>query len=108
MNVERTFKEVNGVNGDISALDELKRVIEAIKEGLLQVHSITPNTKQPGIVRFLGENCYGFNNRIGCNNKISKSLDIKKELNIKCLMYCEHQLNYCHIDSKYDLKQMFQ
>ncbi len=28
---------------------ELKRVMEAVGEGLLQVHGIAPNTKQPGI-----------------------------------------------------------
>jgi hypothetical protein len=78
------------VNGDIAASDELKRVMVAIKERLLQVHGIAPNTKQPGIVQFLGENCNGFNNRIGGNNKISKSVDIKEELDINCLMYCKH------------------
>ncbi len=69
MKVEGTFKEDNGVNGDIAALDEHKRVIEAIEEGLLQVHCLAPNTKQLGIVRFLGKNCNGFNNRIWGNNK---------------------------------------
>jgi hypothetical protein len=71
MMAEETFKEDNGVNWDIAASDEHKRVMEAIKERLLQVHGIAPNTKQPGIVRFLGENCNGFNNKIGGNNKIS-------------------------------------
>jgi hypothetical protein len=50
MKAEGTFKEDNRVNGDIAALDEHKRVMDAIKEGLLQVHGIAPNTKQPGIV----------------------------------------------------------
>ncbi len=109
MKAEGTFKEDNRVNGKIAALEEHKRVIEAIKEGLLQVHSIAPNTKQPGRVQFLGENCNGFNNRIRGNNKISKSLDIKEELDINCLMYCKHwQKNFSHRDSKIDLKQMFQ
>jgi hypothetical protein len=35
MKVEGTFKEDNGVNGEIAAFDEHKRVMEAIKEGLL-------------------------------------------------------------------------
>jgi hypothetical protein len=103
---EGTFKEDNGVNGDIAALDEHTRV-EAIEEGFLQVHGIAPNTKQPGIVQFLGENRNGFNNRIGGNNKILKSLDITEELDIDCLMYCKHWLNFCLRDNKNDLKQMF-
>jgi hypothetical protein len=108
MKAEETLKEDNRVNGDIAALGENKRVMEAIKEGLLQVHGIAPNTKQPEIVHFLGENINGFNNRIRGNNKISKSLDIKEELNIDLLMYCKHWPNFCHRDNKDDLKQMFQ
>jgi len=70
--------------------DENKRVMEAVEEGLLQVHSTAPNTKQQGIFRILGENCNGFNNRIGGNNKIAKGMDIKEDLDIDCLLYCEH------------------
>jgi hypothetical protein len=88
--------------------DENKRVMEAVEEGLLQVHGTAPNTKQQGIFRILGENCYGFNNRIGGNNKIAKALDIKEDLDIDCLLYCEHRLNFRHKDNKNNLKQMFQ
>jgi hypothetical protein len=42
MKAEGTFKEDNGVNGDIAASDEHKRVMEAIEEELLQVHGIAP------------------------------------------------------------------
>ena len=85
-----------------------KRVMEAVEEGLLQVHGTAPNIKQQRIFRILGENCNGFNNRIGGNNKIAKALDIKDDLDIDCLLYCEHRLNFRHKDNKNDLKQMFQ
>ena len=88
--------------------NENKRVMEAVEEGLLQVHGTAPNTKQQGIFRILGENCNGFNNRIGGNNKIAKALDIKDDLDIDCLLYCKHRLNFRHKDNKHDLKQMFQ
>jgi hypothetical protein len=88
--------------------DENRRVMEAVAEGLLQVHGTASNTKQQGIFRILGENCNGFNNRIGGNNKIAKVLDIKDDLDIDCLLYCEHRLNFRHKDNKNDLKQMFQ
>ncbi len=35
-------------------------------------------------------------------------MDIKEDLDIDCLMYCKHQLNFCHKDNTNDLKQMFQ
>jgi hypothetical protein len=38
----------------------------------------------------------------------AKTLDIKEDLDIDWLMYCEHQLIFCHKDNKNDLKQMFQ
>ena len=88
--------------------NENKRVMEAVEEGLLQVHGTAPNTKQQGILRILGKNCNGFNNRIGGNNKIAKAMDIKEDLDIDCLLYCEHRLNFRHKDNKNDLKQMFQ
>ena len=50
---------------------ENRRVMEAVEEGLLQVHGTAPNTKQHGVFQILGENCNGFNNRIGGNNKIA-------------------------------------
>ena len=73
--------------------------MEAVEEGLLQVHGTAPNTKQPGIFRLMGENCNGFNNRIGGNEKIAKALDIKEELDIDCLLYCEHRMNCRSPDS---------
>ncbi len=87
--------------------DKNKRVMEAVEEGLLQVHGTAPNMKQQGIFRILGENCNGFNNRIGGNNKIAKAMDIKEDLDIDCLLYCERRLNFRHKDNKNDLKQMF-
>ena len=82
--------------------------MEAVEEGLLQVHGTAPNTKQPGIFRLMEENCNGFSNRIGGNDKIAKALDIKEELDIDCLLYCEHRINFRHKDNKNDFKQMFQ
>jgi len=108
MKDEGTFKEEGKVNSKKTASEEHRRVMEAVEYGLLQVHGIALNTKQPGIVRLLGENCNGFNNRIVGNSKIAKSLDIKEELDIDCLMYCKHWLNFRHNDNKNDLKQMFQ
>jgi hypothetical protein len=96
------------LGGWCTSNDENKKVMEAVEEGLLQVHGTAPNTKQQGIFRILGENCYGFNNRIGGNNKLAKALDIKEDLDIDCLLYCEHRLNFRHKDNKNDLKQMFQ
>ena len=82
--------------------------MEAVEEGLLQVHGTAPNTKQPGIFRLMVENCNGFSNRIRGNNKITKALDIKEKVDIDCLLYCEHRINFRHKDNKNDFKQMFQ
>ncbi len=82
--------------------------MEAVDEGLLQIHRIVPNSKQEGIFRRMCENANGFNNMISRNNKIAKALDIKEELEIDCLMYCEHRLNLWHKENKNDFKQMFQ
>jgi hypothetical protein len=71
------------------------------------MHDSATNTKQSGIFWIMGENCNGFNNRIGGNKKIAKALDIKEGLDIDCLMYCKHWINFCHKDSKNNLKQMF-
>ena len=35
--------------------NENRRVMEAVEEGLIQVHGTAPNTKQQGIFRILGE-----------------------------------------------------
>ncbi len=72
------------------AKDERQKVQEAVKEGLLQIHGSTLNTKQLRMFWIMGENCNGFNNRIGGNEKISNALDIKDNLDIDCLLYCEH------------------
>ena len=64
-----------------------KCVMDVVKEALLQVHRVAPNTKQGGIFRIMGENCNGLNNRIGGNKKIPKALDIKEELDVDCLLY---------------------
>ena len=87
---------------------EQRQVMEAVKEGLLQIHSLAPNTKQHGIFQIMGENCNGLNNRIGGNRKIAKALDIKEELDLDCLLYCEHHINFKHKENKNNLKQMFQ
>jgi hypothetical protein len=84
------------------------RVLEAVKDGLLQTHRIAPNTKQQGILRIMGENCNGFSNQIRGNDKIAKAFDIKDDLDINCLMYCEHRLNFRHKGNKNNLKQMSQ
>jgi hypothetical protein len=91
-----------------STRDKQRQVLEAVQEGLLQIHGSTPNTKQSGIFQIMGKNCNGFNNRIGGNKKIAKALDIKEDLDIDCLMYCKHQINFCYKDNKNNLKQMFQ
>ncbi len=83
-------------------------MMEAVEEGLLQVHGIAPNSKQEGIFRVLCKNANGFNNRISGNQKIAKALDIKDDLDIDCLLYCEHRLNLRHKANVNDFKQMFQ
>jgi hypothetical protein len=69
-----------------SSKDKQRRVLKSVKEGLLQVHRMAPNTKQQGIFWIMGENCNGFNSRVGRNEKITKALDIKEDLNINCFM----------------------
>jgi hypothetical protein len=87
-----------------AAKDEHRRVLKAVKEGLLQVHGLAPNTKQQGIFNIMGENCNGLNNRIGSNGKIAKALDIKEDLDVNCLMYCEHRIIFRHKENKNELK----
>ncbi len=101
------MKTNNGRSGT-AATEEHKRVMEAVTEGLLQIHKMAPNTKHDGIFRIMGKNCNKLNNRIGGNEKIGKLLDMKEDLDIDCLMICKHHLNYKHKDNKNDLKQMFQ
>jgi hypothetical protein len=107
--VEEDFKskEKNG-NAASAAIDEQKRVLKAVEEGLLHVHGTAPNTKQQGILRIMGKNCNKLSNKIRGNKKIAKVLDIKEDLDIDCLMFCKHCLNFRHKDNKNDLKQMFQ
>ena len=83
-------------------------MMEAVQEGLLQVHGIAPNSKQAGIFRVLCKNANGFNNRISGNQKIAKVIDIKDDLDIDCLLYREHRLNLRHKANVNDFKQMFQ
>ena len=49
MKAERQTKGGEGVEGETASDDEHRRVTEAVEEGLIQIHGITPNTKQPGI-----------------------------------------------------------
>ena len=100
MKAEGQVKEGEVGDGETAADIELKQVMEAVGEGLLQVHGVAPNTKQPGIFQLMGENCNGFNNQIRGKNKIAKALDIKEELDINCLMYCEHRINFHHKENK--------
>jgi hypothetical protein len=101
------MKTNNGKSGT-GATEKHKRVMEAVMEGLLQIHRMGPNTKQDGIFRIMGKNCNGLNNWIGGNEKIGKLLNIKEDLDINCLMICKHRLNFKHKDNKNNLKQMFQ
>ena len=103
------MEKEDGVQASDSAwVEEHARVLEAVKEGLLQTQGTAPNSKQDGIFRIMCENTNGFNNRISGNQKVAKALDIKEELNIDCLLYCEHCLNLRHKDNINDFKQMFQ
>ncbi len=71
-----------------STRDKQQWVLEAVQEGLLQIHGSTPNTKQPGIFWIMSKNCNGFGNRIRGNRKIATALNIKEDFNIDRLMYC--------------------
>ena len=106
--IDKTMDKETDGKAALASNDEHRQVMEAVEDELLQVHGTSPNTKQHGIFRIMGENCNGFNNRIGGNNKIAKALDIKEDLDINCLMYCKHRLNFQHKDNKNNLKQMFQ
>ncbi len=105
---ERDEQESGIEESGLEYTEEQNQVMEAVKEGLLQIHGLAPNTKQQGIFRIMGENCNGLNNRIVGNGKIAKAIDIKEELDIDCLLYCEHRLNFKHKENKNNLKQMFQ
>jgi hypothetical protein len=101
------IKENKGIKDDegddkaaTAATDKHNKVLEAVEEGLLQVHGTAPNMKQQGIFRIMGKNCNGFNNRIGRYEKIAKALDIKEDLDINCLTYCEHHINFRHKETK--------
>ena len=100
-------EEREKIHGSAKA-EKYARVMEAVEEGLLQVHSIAPNSKQEGIFRVLCENANGFNNRISRNQMIAKALDIKDDLDIDCLLNCEHRLNLRHKANVNNFKQMFQ
>jgi hypothetical protein len=102
------FKDTDNRRDGTAAREEHERVMEAVKEGLLQIHGTAPNTKQDEIFRIMGKNCKELNNRIRGNEKTRKILDVKEDLDIDCLMICEHRLNFKHKDNKNDLKQMFQ
>ena len=86
MREEIVGKEGEDQANDTARAEEHNRVMEAAKEGLLQTHSIAPNSKQAGIFRVLCKNANGFNNRISGNQKVVKALDIKDELDVDCLL----------------------
>jgi hypothetical protein len=100
-------KEGGDQASNTARAEEHERVMERMKEGLLQTHNIAPNSKQAGIFRVLCENANGFNNRISENQKVVKALDIKEDLDVDCLLYCKHRLNLCHKSYVNDFKQMF-
>ena len=65
---------------EVAAQDKQKRVLKAVKQGLLQVHGTAPNTKQQGIFQIMGENCNGLSNRIRGNEKITKALRTSRRI----------------------------
>ncbi len=71
-------------NGATSARMNMTKVLEAVEERLLQVHSTAPNSKKQGIFRIMGKNCNRLNNKIGGNKKIAKILDIS--LSGRCIL----------------------
>ncbi len=115
--VKTTIKEMKEKMGvadikeeekETTKADKHQKVMEAVNEGLMQVHGSAPNSKQDGVFRIMCKNTNGLNNRISINNKIAKAQDIKDKLDIDCLMYCKHRLNLRHKDNKNNFKQMFQ
>jgi hypothetical protein len=60
--------------GRMVAKDEHDKVMEAVEEGLLQVHGTAPNSKQDGIFRIMGKNCNGLNNKIGGMRRLLRCL----------------------------------
>ncbi len=69
---ETKDNEVDG-KAAVASKDEHRQVMEAVEDGLLQVHGLAPNTKQHSIFCIMEENCNGFNNQIEGNDKISKA-----------------------------------
>ncbi len=107
MREEMGGKEGGDQASNTARAEEHKRVMEAVKEGLLQTQGIAPNSKQAGIFRVLCKNANGFNNRISGNQKVAKALNIKDDLDVNCLLYCKHCLNLRHKSNVNDFKQMF-
>ena len=69
---EMVGKEGGDQASDTARAEEHERVMEAVKEGLLQTHGIAPSSKQAGIFRVLCENANGFNNRISGTRKLQR------------------------------------
>jgi hypothetical protein len=49
MKAEEQLRGSTEGNNETAADNKHKTVMEAVEEGLLQVHGFAPNTKQPGI-----------------------------------------------------------
>ncbi len=56
---------------EANRLDKHQQVMEAVNEGLIQMHRIAPNTKQDRVFWIMCENANGFNNMISGNTKIA-------------------------------------
>jgi hypothetical protein len=56
MKVEEQLRGSTEGSNKTAADNKHKRVMEAVEEGLLQVHGFAPNTKQPGIFQLMGKN----------------------------------------------------
>ena len=63
MKAEEQLRRSAEGNEETAADNKHKRVMEAVEEGLLQVHGFALNTKQPGIFWLMGKNCNGFNKK---------------------------------------------
>ncbi len=100
MREEMVGKEGGDQDSNTARAEEHKRVMEAVKEGLLQTHGSAPNSKQAGIFRVLCKNANGFNNRISKKPENSKGIRLQGRL--RCRLPISHKSNVN------DFKQMFQ
>ena len=78
MKAEGQVKDCKKGSKETAADNEHKKVIEAVEEGLLQVHGIAPNTKQPGIFNYWARIAMASTTKLEERLKLLRQLTSKK------------------------------